>query len=95
MKPDCYQCKHVRSIPGDVHKHCVHPEVASRQLGILPALVSQSRLSSLWQRLGIEADVFGMKHGWFLWPINFDPTWLLNCNGYEPKEGPEGPHRKD
>jgi len=24
--------------------------------------------------------------GWFYWPINFDPVWLLECNGHTPKE---------
>lgn len=24
----------------------------------------------------------GIKNGWFLWPFNFDPTWLTSCNGF-------------
>ena len=26
------------------------------------------------------------RMGWFYWPINFDPVWLLECNGHTPKE---------
>ena len=37
-----------------------------------------------------EAKVVGNPHGvmngWFWWPINFDPTWLQNCTGFEKKE---------
>jgi hypothetical protein len=36
-----------------------------------------------------EADVigysYGAKQGWFTWPYNFDPTWLVSCNGFEGK----------
>ena len=24
----------------------------------------------------------GIKHGWFFWPANFDPTWLVSCDGF-------------
>lgn len=33
-----------------------------------------------------EANVTGNSHGirmgWFLWPVNFDPTWLESCDGF-------------
>jgi hypothetical protein len=28
----------------------------------------------------------GKKKGWFFWPFNFDPVWLVSCDGFEPKE---------
>lgn len=28
----------------------------------------------------------GIANGWFIWPFNFDPTWLVSCTGYETKE---------
>jgi hypothetical protein len=28
----------------------------------------------------------GIRGGWFMWPVNFDPTWLMECDGQEPKE---------
>jgi hypothetical protein len=33
--------------------------------------------------LNISGDIHGIKHGWFNWPWNFDPVWLLSCNGFE------------
>lgn len=33
-----------------------------------------------------KADVFanyhGIRNGWFNWPFNFDPVWLVSCDGY-------------
>jgi hypothetical protein len=28
----------------------------------------------------------GIRMGWFYWPVNFDPTWLKSCDGFEPRE---------
>jgi hypothetical protein len=36
-------------------------------------------------KLGIKADYHGIKNGWFNWPYNFDPIWLIECKGYESK----------
>jgi len=24
----------------------------------------------------------GIRNGWFMWPLNFDPTWLESCDGF-------------
>lgn len=28
----------------------------------------------------------GIKNGWFFWPLNFDPVWLENCDGFTAKK---------
>jgi hypothetical protein len=38
------------------------------------------------KKLGIQADRHGVRMGWFCWPDNFDPVWLLNCEGFTPNE---------
>ena len=25
----------------------------------------------------------GIAEGWFMWPYNFDPTWLVSCNQHK------------
>jgi hypothetical protein len=35
----------------------------------------------------VEGDPGGIRAGYFVWPVNFDPTWLLTCTGYERKAG--------
>lgn len=37
--------------------------------------------------LNIKGNPHGIKNGWFNWPYNFDPVWLEECDGFEPKEG--------
>lgn len=27
----------------------------------------------------------GIRRGWFMWPLNFDPTWLMSCDGFSDK----------
>lgn len=30
----------------------------------------------------VVAHEHGIKKGWFRWPMNFDPTWLIACDGF-------------
>jgi len=30
----------------------------------------------------VTATIHGIRQGWFYWPVNFDPTWLLTCDGF-------------
>lgn len=34
----------------------------------------------------VEGLQQGIKRGWFNWPINFDPTWLVSCDGFQAKD---------
>ena len=34
----------------------------------------------------IQGNQHGIKSGWFMWPFNFDPVWLENCDGFKEKE---------
>lgn len=36
--------------------------------------------------LHIEAAAQGIRGGWFIWPVNFDPVWLERCDGFTPIE---------
>ena len=36
--------------------------------------------------LHISANYHGIKNGWFIWPVNFDPVWLEHCDGFTVKE---------
>lgn len=33
--------------------------------------------------LHIQANFHGIRNGWFIWPVNFDPVWLERCDGFE------------
>jgi hypothetical protein len=46
-----------------------------------------SRCVHPWpEHLRVEGDAYGRACGWFNWPQDFDPTWLLECNGWEAME---------
>jgi len=97
MEIDCYKCKHRRDLPGSAHSKCVHPSIErvsndplTNVLGIL-ASVGRELPFSLGggEELNIKASPHGIKNGWFIFPVNFDPMWLLNCDGFTENESLE------
>lgn len=35
----------------------------------------------------MTGDPHGIKNGWFIYPLLFDPTWMTkDCCNYEPKD---------
>ncbi len=32
-----------------------------------------------------KGDPRGIRSGWFSWPYNFDPAWLVSCDGFKSK----------
>ena len=89
-KPDCYKCVHRGTRIGDAHSCCGHPEIAKNPADAVYALVqmgryAQGQIDSV-SVLRIQAEPHGIMNGWFSWPINFDPVWLRNCEGFEEKE---------
>ena len=78
MRNACYTCVHRRDVPGDAHSSCAHPKNE-------PFVELVKFVAGLPTELNIKADEHGVKSGWFLYPINFDPVWLENCEGYTKK----------
>lgn len=85
MKPDCFKCKHKRTIPGNAHIRCGHPMVDSNDpLSNLASLFGGGTPHQVaMEKMGVTGHETGIKNGWFMWPFNFDPNWLLSCNGME------------
>jgi hypothetical protein len=82
MKADCYKCRYRADLPGDAHSRCLYP---GTKTGMFDFFAPENLV--LGRKLDIQADSYGVKMGWFLWPVNFDPVWLRNCNGFEPADG--------
>jgi hypothetical protein len=83
-KPDCYKCEYRWSIPGDAHSTCKHPVYKDispevKLLGLLGAKINVPGLN-------IQGHPDGIKNGWFNHPFNFDPIWLIACNGFKQEE---------
>lgn len=85
--PSCYACKFRGGIPGDAHSMCHHPLVKqdNNVFSALVAMLSGENVEAQ-RKLNILADPTGIKRGWFMWPANFDPVWLRNCDGFEAKD---------
>lgn len=86
-KPNCYKCKWRGTIPGDAHSQCRHPEVKvdSNPFSAMVDVMA-GKTQDAAKALGISGDARGIRRGWFVWPANFDPVWLVACNGFTAKE---------
>lgn len=78
---DCYKCKYRRNVPGDAHSCCRYP---GNKTGLFDFFENGNKKNA--RKLNIKADQHGIRNGWFFWPINYDPVWLTNCDGFTPKE---------
>jgi hypothetical protein len=89
-KFDCYSCEYRGQVPGSAHSCCNHPEVKKAGISdnVFGAIgdVLSGKAKGAAEALKIEGNLQGIRRGWFVWPADFDPTWLLNCNGYKKKE---------
>ena len=90
-KPNCYACKHRGTIPGDCHSCCRHPDGIGDEDSFAAFMRTAGGLlggNEGAKKLNITAHAHGVRAGWFFWPSNFDPTWLLTCDGFEDKTPP-------
>lgn len=77
---------------GSAHSCCNHPSLKpleDKPLKLMATFASVGRVPPIAiasKELNIKGDPWGIKNGWFNFPFNFDPVWLLNCDGYERKE---------
>lgn len=52
----------------------------------LGMLHSSRRTGPVVDALNVRGNPHGIRKGWFMWPVNFDPVWLESCDGFEQKE---------
>lgn len=90
MRDTCYECKHRGTVVNSRHSSCCHPEALKvEQSGellfiLMEGYVKNSRVNQV-TNIKVEAAEQGIKGGWFMWPWNFDPLWLISCSGFEVK----------
>ena len=91
-KPNCYDCQYRGGVPGDAHSCCNHPSNRATMedpfLQVMSIFASVGRTAPVVKApndLNIKANPHGIKKGWFNYPINFDPVWLENCDGFKEK----------
>lgn len=83
----CYQCKYRQSIAGDTHSRCtvLQTKTGIKDGEVLAAAVmmQDSEISLPEHGLRVAGEEHGVREGWFVWPLNFDPVWLRECTGFE------------
>jgi hypothetical protein len=77
-KQNCYNCIHRGNVPGDAHSCCRYPGTST---GMFDLFLN----GDIRRKLNIKGNEHGIRCGWFMWPVNFDPVWLENCDGFEKK----------
>lgn len=89
--PECHKCEFRGEVPGSCHLRCDHPEVKEALKDVDPMVEALAIFASvgrvpgfniLTDKLGIKTNPHGVANGWCNWPLNFDPVWLENCNGF-------------
>lgn len=81
MDKKCYDCKFAGDVPGSCHYSCHHPsldDVGTKAIALMYLITPKI--------LNIKATPHGIRSGWFNFPLDFDPVWLENCDGYESKQ---------
>ena len=86
LKPNCLDCIHHRTIPGDAHLECKHPRISEIDSLLSPLLLMQGIIPPAMKLLAVTGNETGIRKGWFAWPLNFDPVWLESCDGFTEKE---------
>jgi hypothetical protein len=81
--PNCYKCKHRGTIPWDAHSECKNPKISECDKILSLFAIMRGQKSGSMKRLNISGNETGISRGWFNWPINYDPAWLLTCDGFE------------
>lgn len=84
-KPNCYNCKWRGEVVGSAHSCCNHPKAkieTGNLIGLL-SILSGGSMPPMKTELKVKGDPHGVRNGWFNHPLNFDPVWLEECNGFE------------
>ena len=93
-KPDCYKCKWRGGVAGSAHSSCKHPKCKNIQdnplLNIISILGSvRGGVPPIDTGLKVKGSGHGIRSGWFNHPLNFDPVWLEECDGFETQTNPK------
>lgn len=87
-KPNCYKCKHRGSVAGSAHSSCNHPKCKQIKEDPMMNIMSimggvRGGVPPMPTGLNVKGNEQGIRGGWFNHPLNFDPVWLEECDGFE------------
>lgn len=75
---NCYSCKFRAEVPGSAHSECTVP---SKETGLKIAFeIAKGRIPTITNKdtgeVLLELHKHGVRNGWCMWPLNFDPVWV-------------------
>jgi len=80
--PKCYECKHRQNTTYSHHSECKHPVLADKvKIFAMASVMMRGR----FEPFNVVGNKHGISHGWFNWPLDFDPIWLESCDQFESK----------
>lgn len=87
----CYECKHRRDAVGSAHSSCNVISSActdEENPGMIEIMLSSGKylLTDQNNEPLVKLDPHGVKNGWAMWPMNFDPVWVEGCLFFKEKE---------
>lgn len=85
----CYKCKFRGNVIGSAHSCCnVIKSTNDEKSGALELLLAsgQLQLTNDVDDPIVKLDPWGIKNGWAMWPLNFDPVWVNECGFFTEKE---------
>lgn len=86
---DCYKCKFRGNVPGSVHSSCkVISQTSDKDKAAqLELLIAGGQISLTDQNDNpiVKLNPHGVKNGWAMWPLDFDPTWVESCGFFKEK----------
>jgi hypothetical protein len=89
---DCYSCVHRREVPGSTHSACGLVGDEMDRFKVAAIYMQGRRIVAEYNGTKtplVELNSHGVKNGWCLWPVDFDPVWVDSCLGYSKNESKE------
>lgn len=81
---NCGNCKYSQNIAGNTHISCRYPLLSyseSTKISMLSMINPVMFNDVLSKTFGFTGNMHGIQSGWFMFPENFDPSWIEgSCN---------------
>lgn len=89
---DCYKCQFRHGVPGSAHSSCHGLRAMAKDpddsgMALLETMVATgATMLHIEGKSLVKIDPHGRAKGWAMWPLDFDPIWISECQLYSVKE---------
>jgi hypothetical protein len=84
-KHNCYNCIYKGDVVGSAHIKCTLLPDKKALFFVLKGGNITYKNNEGEVLPALKLNPHGVKMGWAMWPINFDPTWVDTCIFYKEK----------